>query len=141
MTEEMVYVLTEEEHIPVTVILLTDGGVRKIEVGYPKEAEKAKLKVEDKEFEIKKSDLYYKKGFLGGKSYYCLLTEKGPLHPTSVPVTSYTFNVVATSKVLRRAVEKMFAKPIEIKKFIFIAIVFIIIGVVGFLLTSGMVKF
>jgi hypothetical protein len=137
-------ITSDMETVPLHIVIRKEGGIHEhLDIQFPVEFKVCKFVKDGKTYIIKRENIFLKKkGFIRKSNYfYTFFNEDGsPIVPPSIDISSRVLMSAAESQLLRKAMSEFWKKPFNYKWIIYIAVFMGVIGVVGYLLTSGMVK-
>jgi hypothetical protein len=137
-------ITSEMETVPLHIVIRKENGVNEhLDIDFPVEFKVCKFVKDGKIYIIKRENIFLKKkGFIRKSNYfYTFFNEDGsPIVPASIDISSRILMSAAESQLLRKAMSEFWKKPFNYKWIIYIAVFMGVVGVVGYLLTSGMVK-
>jgi hypothetical protein len=138
-------ITSDMETVPLHIVIRKEGGVNEhLDIDFPVDKKACKFEHANKTYIIKRENIFLKKkGFIRKSNYfYAFFNEDcSPIVPPDIDISSRILMSAAESQLLRKAMSEFWKKPFDYKLFVYLAIFLGIIGLVGYMLTSGMVKF
>jgi len=144
--DELPTVITSEmETIPLHIVIKKENAVHEhLDIDFPVDKKACKFEYANKTYVIKRENIFLKKkGFIRKSNYfYTFFSEDGsPIVPPSIEISSRILMSAAESQLLRKAMSEFWKKPFDYKLFVYLAVFIGVIGIVFYMLSSGMVKF
>jgi hypothetical protein len=137
-------ITSDMETVPLHIVIRKESGVNEhLEVDFPVDFKVCKFEKDGKTYIIKRENIFLKKkGSIRKSNYfYTFFSEDGsPIIPPTIDISSRILMSAAESQLLKKAMSEFWKKPFNYKWIIYIAVFIGVIGIVGYLLTSGMVK-
>jgi hypothetical protein len=138
-------ITSDMETVPLHIVIRKESGVHEhLDIQFPVEFKVCKFVKDGKTYIIERENIFLKKkGFIRKSNYfYVFFNEDGsPIIPPTIDISSRILMSAAESQLLRKAMSEFWKKPFDYKLFVYLAIFLGVIGIVGYMLTSGMVKF
>jgi hypothetical protein len=144
--ENLPTVITSDvETVPLHIVIKKEAGIHEhLDIEFPVDKKACKFEYSGKTYIIKRENIFLKrKGFFKKKSvFYTFFKEDGsPIAPEPFEISSRVLMSAAESQLLKKAMSEFWKKPFNYKMLIYVAVILGVIGIVGYLVSSGMVKF
>jgi hypothetical protein len=138
-------ITSDMETVPLHIVIRKESGVHEhLDIQFPVDFKVCKFVHDNKTYIVKRENIFLRKmGFIRKSNYfYAFFNEDGsPIVPPSIDISSRILMSAAESQLLRKAMSEFWKKPFDYKLFVYLAIFLGVIGLVFYMLTSGMVKF